>query len=262
MGATEWTTLSTAAVSVLGTLGGGLFAQRAAARDKRFEADRQDRLAQAERVAAANASALVAKRALYVDLNAAARAYRAACLDYVDSRTRSAPGQEDQPSGVVREARRTYLAALAHAHMTLPEFVLSVVSEVNGCVALGARLIAELGRADSPDAKTLADVRAWCDEGLSNAVWVLRGVLRWDLGVIADDVDDSPPRANVDELQAQRDDLRRLRREATAAFFPDSQVPPAGSGASSSESPVEAKGHGTIFGPWPPVRWHRGTTSN
>lgn len=251
MGSVDWTTLTTAVVSVLGTLGGGLIAQRAAIRDKRVDADRQDRRAEAERAAGAAATALDAKRALYVELNATASAYRQACLtSLLDDRT--LPGQEREVSTKpLSEARSAYRAAYARAQMTLPEFVLSVVSEVTAAIALGARLIVALERSGEQDPEALAGAREWCAAGVGNAVWLLRAVLRWDLGVTADGADDSdgPRRASVEDFQALRDDLRRLRSEASSALIPQSRVAP---------ELFEGPGHGTIFGPWPPVPWHRG----
>lgn len=100
------------------------------------------------------------------------------------------------------------------------------------------------------DPDTSAGARQWWTDGVSNAVWVLRVALRWDPGVDNGVAEvEGPRRTSLEDIGVLRDDLRRFRREATEALIPASRIP-----VEQYEAPV----HGTIFGPWPPVAWHRG----
>jgi hypothetical protein len=164
-----------ALVTAGGTLGATAVTQFAAIRNKRLDADIERRARFEERGEAASAD----KLATYVQLNAAARAYRAVGHDYLKNRLDNVEhGNLEQ----FEKVRTKYREAYAGAQMILPDRVFKLAREVNDCLGHGYRAIHDLGKG-SGDSITGEMLHKWYDGPLANALHLLRCVLREDLGV-------------------------------------------------------------------------------
>lgn len=189
--------VAVALVGVAGTLGATLLGHRATERDKRLDAEIQRGERSEERQEAARVAALVDKRATYADLNAAARLYRTVGHDYLMDRMR---GTEQHSLDDLETARTNYRDQYARAQMILPERALTVASEVNLCLGHGYRVLREID-AGSRDEATVRSLHEWFDGPMSDGVWLLRRVLREDLGVVEPSTD---TRAAAQRLRAAR----------------------------------------------------------
>lgn len=189
-----------AVVGVMGTLGGTVLTQRSSLRDKRLEleARRDDAeaaraLANDERTDQYKRQHLAERTKLYADLNSAARTYRSRCQDHAINLSRAektpAEHQENLPE-TIEQARATYRDLYARAQMVLDDRTLEVASTVNLCLSHSysslRRSVDALRALPEPTPEqrnTLTEhVRGWLQGPASDAVWLLRHALRYELG--------------------------------------------------------------------------------
>jgi hypothetical protein len=185
---TDLTGVVVAVVGIVGTLGATALAQLAAIRHKRLDATIQRGVRAEEREESVRAAAHEEKRAIYADLNAAARDYRTAAHDYLVDKLRQAePEDLDQ----LQKARTHYRDVYAHAQMVLPDRALKVASEVNQCLGYSYRALRDIEQGFDRSI-TVESLHHWYDRPLSDAVGLLRRVLREDLGVAKTSTDIDP----------------------------------------------------------------------
>lgn len=194
--------MAVAAIGVIGTLGATVAAQRAALNGKRLDAEVQRRQQEQEQAEATRQAELEAKRAVYSALNAAARNYRMLMHDTVTGLGRN--GIAD-PVGL-ETARAHYREMYAEAQMLVSDRVLDIASEVDLCLGNSYRALGQV-MVDGDPTGASRELHRWLDGPASEAVWLLRRVLREDIGV----VDSSP------DLESRLDQLRVSR----AAVFAD-----------------------------------------
>lgn len=162
-------------VGIAGTLGATVFTQYAASRDRQFDTANQRDVRSEER----RESVRAAKQAIYVDLNAAAREFRTVGHDYLLDKLRGA-GTGDLKQ--IEMAREKYRNVYSQAQMVLPDRALEVASEVNECLGYSYRAVHDIVNG-SDRSMTVENLHQWYDKPLSDAVKLLRRVLREDLGV-------------------------------------------------------------------------------
>ncbi|MET7909783.1 hypothetical protein ABZS98_16145 [Streptomyces avermitilis] len=169
-----------AVIGILGTLAAPITTQRSAARAKKQEFDLQRQGRAEERAHEDQRAELAEKRALYAALNQAVRTFRAAVELYVQDLLDQAasPGPA---LDVLDEPRRAYQIEYARAQMLLPEHPMIITSEINRSFNSAYRVLAQLQK--NYDADKAAELQQWLYDGLSEAAWVHRQVLRHDLGV-------------------------------------------------------------------------------
>jgi hypothetical protein len=211
---TDLTGVAVALVSVAGTLGATALTQRASARGRRFDAESQRRDRAEEREQAVYTSAQVEKRAIYADLNAAARLYRTVAHDHLLIKRR---GIEPTDAEIERleTARANYRDVYARAQMVLPDRALAVASEVNLCLGHGYRVLRDIDNGFD-DSITIDGLHEWFEGPLSDGVWLLRRALREDLGVVEPSPDLEPAVARL-----------RTSRKAHFDLWPAISSPPA-----------------------------------
>lgn len=169
------TNVVVAIVGIAGTLGAVVFTQYAATREKRLDAANQREVRAEDRSESVHA----AKRAIYVDLNDAARAYRTVGHDYLVDKIR---GREQDDLERIEIERGRYRTLYSQAQMVLPDHALQVASVVNECLGYSYRALHDIATSPSPSIAA-EDLHRWYDGALSDAVKLLRQVLREDLGV-------------------------------------------------------------------------------
>ena len=169
------TNVLVAVVGIAGTLGAAVFTQYAAIRQKRLDAENQREVRAEDR----RESVRTAKQALYVDLNDAARTYRTVGHDYLVEKIH---GREQGDLKRIEIERVRYRTVYSQAQMVLPDRALKVATEVNECLGYSYRAIHDVAVGSSP-LIAAEDLHRWYDGALSDAVKLLRQVLREDLGV-------------------------------------------------------------------------------
>jgi hypothetical protein len=177
------TNVLVAIVGIAGTLAATVFTQFAATREKRLDAANQREI----RAEARRESVHTAKQAIYVELNDAARAYRTVGHDYLVDKIR---GREPGDLKPIEIERRRYRTVYSRAQMVLPDPALQVASVVNECLGYSYRALHDIATSPSP-LIAAEDLHRWYDGALSDAVKLLRQVLREDLGVaeLSTDID-------------------------------------------------------------------------
>lgn len=184
----DLTALAVAFAGIVGTLGATALTQRAAARDKRLDATIQRDVRAEERRESVRAAAHEEKRAIYVELNAAAREYHHVGHDYLMDKLRRA---EPEDLEQLEMARTKYRGVYSRAQMVLPDRALDVANEVNECLGHSYRALHDIH--DGLDRSiTVEKLHQWYDKPLSDAVGLLRRVLREDLGVAEPSTDIDP----------------------------------------------------------------------
>ncbi|MBU3062358.1 hypothetical protein KO481_12575 [Nocardia sp. NEAU-G5] len=194
----DFATFAVAAVGVAGTLGATVVTQIAALRGRRFDAE-NTRIRQAEdRAESARKNELDEKRSVYSDLNAAVRDYRMALHDCVLEPGRGHSVRLKR----VDDARARYREMYARAQMIVPERVLIVVSEID--LGLGNCFRTLTNVVDAGTDRRMEVSHRWLDGPGSEAIWLLREVLREDLGTAG----------SLADLDGRLDRLRQARVEA------------------------------------------------
>lgn len=173
------TGLAVAFAGIAGTLGAAALTQHAATRNKRLDAMIQRDARADERQEAARATADAEKRAIYAELNAAARDFRAAGHDLIVDKL---PGADPADLERLEIARTKYRDVYARAQMVLPNRALDVAAEVNRCLGRSYRALLDIDRGLNRSISA-EDLHKWYDRALSDAVALLRRVLREDVGV-------------------------------------------------------------------------------
>jgi hypothetical protein len=173
------TGVAVALAGIAGTLGAAALTQHAATRNRRLDAMIHRDARAEERQEAARETANAEKRAIYVELNAAARDFRAAGHDLIVDKHPGADLGDLEPLEI---ARTKYRDVYARAQMVLPRRELDVATEVNRCLGRSYRALLDLDRGLSRSI-SVEDLHEWYDRTLSDAVGLLRQVLREDLGV-------------------------------------------------------------------------------
>ncbi len=171
----DLTNVVVAIVGIAGTLGATVFTQYAASREKRLDAANQREVRAEDRWESVHA----AKQAIYVDLNDAVRTYRIVGHDYLVDNIR---GREQIDVERLDIERRRYRTIYSEAQMVLPDPALKAASEVNTCLGYSYRALHDIGTSPTPSIAA-EDLHSWYDGALSDAVNLLRQVLREDLGV-------------------------------------------------------------------------------
>jgi hypothetical protein len=194
------TSVVVAVAGIVGTLGAAALTQLAATRNKQLDATIQRDVRAEERRESARAEAHAEKRAIYAELNAAARDFRSAGHDYLVDKLRGAERNDLEP---LEGTRAKYRDVYARAQMVLPDRALEVASEVNDCLGRSYRTIRDIENG-SERSISVEKLHQWYDKELDDAQRLLRRVLREDLGVAepSKDIDSSARR-----LQKARLDL-------------------------------------------------------
>ncbi|MFF9977205.1 hypothetical protein [Streptomyces erythrochromogenes] len=160
-----------------GTLGGAMLSQRAG----RAQAAEQNQRADREREEERAEQARQAKRDLYAHLNTAARAYRVAARDAVEAAGR---GEGIDPI-LLDAAKEAWAEQYSQAQMALARDVLHIASALNRSLGVGYSAVKQLPSSPRLD-EAHQRARAWFSGPLSDGVYILRVVLRHDLGVEVD----------------------------------------------------------------------------
>jgi phosphoglycolate phosphatase-like HAD superfamily hydrolase len=170
-----------AVVTVAGTLGAAALTQFAGLRNKRLDAEIQYKARAEERAATASE----VKLATYVELNNAARDYRAFGHDYlVDKLDAAEPENLDQ----IEELRAKYREVYGRAEMIVPDRLFKLVAEVNTCLGYSYRALHDLEQGSHRSIAGGA-FHEWYDGPLVDGMRLLRRVLREDLGVAETNTD-------------------------------------------------------------------------
>jgi hypothetical protein len=177
-----------ALAGIVGTLGAAALTQLAATRTKLVDATIQRDVRAEERRESARTEAHAEKRAIYAEFHAAARDYRSAGHDYLVDKLHGAERNHLEP---LEMARAKYRDAYARAQMVLPDRALAVASEVNDCLGQSYRTIRDIDNG-SEHSISVEKLHQWYDGKLDDAVRLLRGVLREDLGVAESGIDIDP----------------------------------------------------------------------
>lgn len=175
----DLTGAAVALAGIAGTLTAAALTQRAATRNKRLDAVIQRDARADERQEAARATAHTEKRAIYAELNAAARDFRAAGHDHIVDKL---SGTDLENFDRLETARTKYRDVYARAQMVLPDRALEVATEVNRCLGRSYRALLDIDRGLNRSI-SVENLHEWYDQALSEAVALLRHVLREDLGV-------------------------------------------------------------------------------
>ncbi|WP_328448203.1 hypothetical protein OG780_14240 [Streptomyces sp. NBC_00386] len=194
------TTLAVALIGVGGTLGGTLGGAVLSQRVTREQNQRADREREEDR----HDRAQEARRDLYARLNTTARAYRVAARDSV----RAAERGESIDPAVLDTAKDAWLEQYSSAQMALPKDVHEVVSTLNRALGVGYSVVKQLPSSPDPDG-SYNRAKAWFSGPMSDWVYLLRVILRHDLGV---EVQPDFERTRTQMLAALDGERRSLER--------------------------------------------------
>ncbi len=200
-------TLAVALIGVGGTLGGTLGGAVLSQRAGREQNERADREREQERYEQAQQ----AKRDLYAQLNAAARAYRVAGRDVVHAAERG----EDVDHAVLESAKEAWGDQYSQAQMALSKDVLHVVSKLDRILQVGYSIVKQLPSSPNLD-EAYQRTKAWFSGPLSDGVYLLRVTLRHDLGVEVDPGFEQTRTRILTALDTARNETERLLDEERA----------------------------------------------
>ena len=173
---TDLSAVIVAAFGVAGTVTAPIFAQRAALRARRVEAEiqRQDRTE--DRQLALRKEQLEERRHVYAALNSAARHYRSASLDYVAALDSGQDSEEARRQ--LEVARQTFADCHSKAQMSIPDHILTTATEASRALGNVYRV---LTRGDNEI--NLVAVAQLIESRVGEALWNLRAAMRADLEV-------------------------------------------------------------------------------
>ncbi|MEU2252997.1 hypothetical protein ABZ540_07455 [Nocardia xishanensis] len=169
--------LAVAGIGVVGALGATVAAQWAGLRGKRLDAEIQQSQQNEHRAESMRQQEREQKHSVYSEFNSAARNYRMHLHHCVMELERGSPADVDR----LESERGHYREMYAQAQMVVPDRVLAVASEVDLCLGNTYRAVHHM--IDHADADVLVTLHQWLDGPGSEAMWLLRQVLREDLGV-------------------------------------------------------------------------------
>ncbi|MFD4440300.1 hypothetical protein ACFWPK_11025 [Nocardia sp. NPDC058519] len=201
----DWTNVSVAAITVVGTLGGGIVTQVFAIRSKRIDAQMQRVYRTEELRELGRKEATDEKRAIYAALNTAAHSLRAAARSYLDEKR---DGRSPDLAGL-QGAWDTLRESYSRAQMVLSDRAIDFASEANRCLGIGHRAVLEV---DASDPAAVAAVDFYVNDTLGFAVRLLRSGIREDLGLeSAADIDLNERLATLKQTRKEFD--RRARTD-------------------------------------------------
>lgn len=181
------TTVVVAVLGAIGTLSSPLLTQWVGNRAKRQEFELEAQRRQEDRHEESRRSVLRERRAIYAQINTAARQYEQAIYEYLRVISEVAPTPE-QPAELT-EARESFRELYSDAQMIIPDNVLAAAMEVSAGLgeAYGkARRLEERlsggGAVDDPE-ETIEAARAYCHHDVYGLIINLRRLMRQDLGV-------------------------------------------------------------------------------
>ena len=181
------TTVVVAALGVVGTLSSPLLTQWVGNRAKRQEFELEAQRRQEDRHEDSRRSVLQERRAIYAQLNTAARQYEQAVYEYLRVISEVAPTPEQRAE--LMEARESFRELYSDAQMIIPDKVLATAMEVSAglgeAYGKAKRLEQRLsggGAADDPE-ETIETARAYCRGDVYRLIIKLRELMRQDLGV-------------------------------------------------------------------------------
>ncbi|MFF4453613.1 hypothetical protein [Streptomyces goshikiensis] len=195
-------TLAVALISAGGVLGGTLGGAMLSQRASRAQAAEQNQRADREREVGRAEQALLAKRDLYAHLNTAARAYRVAARDAVEA---SARGESTDPL-LLDAAKEVWAEQYSQAQMALSNDVLQIASALNRSLGVGYSAVKQLPSSPRPD-EAYQRAKTWFSGPLSDGVYLLRVMLRHDLGVEVDPHFEQARMQMLAALNSARDSL-------------------------------------------------------
>lgn len=200
------TAVVVATVGVVGTLiapilaqRGGLTARRAEAEIQRVERAEQREEKAEERSDAADYEAVERRRQVYAELNARARNYRSAALDYLSALRRGANGQGSigETRGELDAARKAFAQCHSEAQMIVPDEILEMSTKVSRELGSSYRLLIQAASEDDFQA-----ANDYIQDTTGEALWLMRAAMRKDLGVTGEepgqnlDLGSTPPEQN------------------------------------------------------------------
>jgi hypothetical protein len=181
------TTVVVAVLGAVGTLSSPLLTQWVGNRAKRQEFELEAQRRQEDRHEDSRRSVLQERRAMYAQLNTAARQYEQAIYEYLRVISEVAPTHEQRAE--LTEARESFRELYSDAQMIVPDQVLAAAMEVSAGLgeAYGKarrleRRLSGGGAADDPE-ETIEAARAYCHGDVYRLIINLRGLMRQDLGV-------------------------------------------------------------------------------
>jgi DNA repair exonuclease SbcCD ATPase subunit len=181
------TTVAVAVLGVVGTLSSPLLTQWVGNRAKRQEFELEAQRRQEDRHEDSRRSVLQERRAIYAQLNTAARQYEQAVYEYLRVISEVAPTPEQRAE--LMEARESFRELYSDAQMIIPDKVLAAAMEVSAglgeAYGKARRLEQRLsggGAADDPE-ETIETARAYCRGDVYRLIIKLRELMRQDLGV-------------------------------------------------------------------------------
>lgn len=173
-------TLAVAAVGVVGTLFSPVVTIRLSARLQRNQFDEQRRLALDERMHTERREAHAKERDCYVTLNAAARQYRVAQMNYLYALQEGR--LTDEGKRELADARTDHGSAIAEAQMTATPKVLDEMEKIFSILSVSYHRIKRLEAGDPEPGGSFDEIRVDL-----LALWeqwkYLREAMRLDLGV-------------------------------------------------------------------------------
>ncbi|MFF2082914.1 hypothetical protein ACFVVM_04030 [Nocardia sp. NPDC058176] len=172
----DWTNVAVAAITVVGTLGGGVVTQVFAIRSKRIDVQVQRDNRAEELRELTRKEATDEKRTIYAGLNTAAHSCRAAIRHHLDERC----GGRTPDLAKFVAAREVLHESYSRAQMVVSDRALDFASEVNRCLDIGHRAALEI---DVNDAVAVAALYRFVDDSLGFGVRLLRRAIREDLGI-------------------------------------------------------------------------------
>jgi predicted alpha/beta-hydrolase family hydrolase len=182
------TTVVIAILGAVGTLSSPLLTQWVGNRAKRQDFELEAQRRQEDRHEDARRSVLEERRAIYAQLNTAARQYEQAIYEYLRVIAELAPAPEQLAE--LTKARESFRELYSDAQMIIPDTVLAAAADVSAGLGqaygrarrLERRRPSGGGAATDPE-ETIEAARAFCRGDVYRLIVNLRGLMRQDLGV-------------------------------------------------------------------------------
>lgn len=182
------TTVVIAVLGAIGTLSSPLLTQWVGSRAKRQDFEFEGQRRQEDRHEDSRRSVLQERRAIYAQLNTAARQYEQAIYEYLRVISEAAPTAEQL--GELTQARENFRELYSDAQMIVPDTVLAAAADVSAGLGqaygkarrLERRSSDGVAAADHPE-ETIEAARAYCRGDVYRLIIKLRGLMRQDLGV-------------------------------------------------------------------------------
>jgi type II secretory pathway pseudopilin PulG len=181
------TTVVIAILGAVGTLSSPLLTQWVGSRAKRQDFELEAQRRQEDRHEDARRSVLQERRAIYAQLNTAARQYEQAIYEYLRVISEVVPTPEQLAE--LTEARESFRELYSEAQMIIPDTVLAAAADVSSGLGQAYGRARRLERrpsggvtATDPE-ETIEAARAFCRGNVYRLIINLRELMRQDLGV-------------------------------------------------------------------------------